>query len=103
MDEATFLKLLAKYPTVRSKNAVLRPPHRRSMLGGAPAPAPAALPSPPPPPAAAPPADFWAGLNAFLVERCGAASAKAIAASFDTLHCACFVCVCAQTIFFFFN
>ena len=37
---------------------------------------------------AAPPADFWVGLGAFLEKRYGAAQGKAIAAAFDSLHCA---------------
>jgi hypothetical protein len=75
---------------------VLRPPSAKgllSMFGGSGgggggtdlplrSPAAAAFDAPPPP------TDFWAGLRAFLEQRYGAAQGKALAAAFDTLHCA---------------
>ena len=92
LRDSTFTALLAKFPIVRSKDAVLPPPRRKPGFFSSAAPAPpraALLPAPPAAaPGGAPPADFWTGLNDFLVARVGAASAKAIAASFDTLHCA---------------
>jgi hypothetical protein len=97
MDEATFFALLSKYPAVRKGDSAIRPARAAvgglaSLLGGAPPTkdaggslAPATVV---PLAAAAPPSDFWAGLSDFLVKRFGAAQGKAVAAAFDSLHCA---------------
>ena len=94
MDDATFSALLSKYPVVRRSDAVLRPPRARSFFGSSGGSAPSSSSSSAAPAAAAaaataaPPADFWAGLNTFLEKRYGAAQGKALAAAFDSLHCA---------------
>ena len=104
MDEETFQAALLRFRKVRSKDAELGRPRVRQASRSSAA-AAAALPKRLPAPsaaaagsagsavsagsagsAAAPPKDVWAGLQAFLEARYGAAAAKAISCAFDELH-----------------
>lgn len=91
MDEADFMRLLSKYPVVRSNLSVLkRGPRKRtaqSAIDDRKAKLTAAkLDDVVHAIAVPPPKDFWTALEAFLNKHYDAKSAKAIAAKFDELH-----------------
>lgn len=108
MDEAAFTALLARYPVVRTRNAVRVGRHagraRASAAGaaggahsggrgqaagrlrdGEAADAAAAAASPSPE-VVVPPKDFWQGLQTLLERHYGPEQARAVAARFDELH-----------------
>jgi hypothetical protein len=109
MDEAAFTALLARYPVVRTRNAVRVGRHagraRASAAGaaggahsggrgqaagrlrdGEAADAATAAAASPSPEVVVPPKDFWQGLQTLLERHYGPEQARAVAARFDELH-----------------